>query len=60
LNNVNGISQYRIKQVDFDAKFKFSDIRAVRGEGQAGHTIVFPNPSFDGRVSIVLKMLLLP
>jgi hypothetical protein len=54
-NNVNGISQYRIKQVDFDAKFKFSDIRAVRGESQAGNTIVYPNPSFDGRVNIVFE-----
>jgi hypothetical protein len=53
LNNVKGITQYRIKQVDFDNKSKYSDIRAVRGEGQAGNTVVFPNPSFDGRVSIV-------
>jgi hypothetical protein len=53
LNNVKGITQYRIRQVDFDNKSKYSDIRAVRGEGQAGNTIVFPNPSFDGRVSIV-------
>jgi Secretion system C-terminal sorting domain len=55
LNNVNGISQYRLRQVDFDARSKYSDIRAVRGEGQAGHTIVFPNPSLDGRVSIVFE-----
>ncbi|HKB44520.1 MAG TPA: lamin tail domain-containing protein [Chitinophagaceae bacterium] len=55
LNNVNGISQYRIKQVDFDNKSKYSDIRAVRGEGQAGHTVVYPNPSFDGRVNIVFE-----
>jgi hypothetical protein len=55
LNNVKGISQYRIRQVDFDNKSKYSDIRAVRGEGQAGNTIVFPNPSFDGRVSVVFE-----
>ena len=53
LNNVKGISQYRIRQLDFDNKSKYSDIRAIRGEGQAGNTVVFPNPSFDGRVSIV-------
>src|SRR5260221_819320 len=55
LNNVNGISQYRIRQVDFDAKSKFSDIRAIRGEGQAGKTIAFPNPSFNGKVSVVFE-----
>ena len=55
LNNVKGITQYRVKQVDFDNKSKFSDIRAVRGEGQAGNTVVYPNPSFDGRVSVVFE-----
>ncbi len=55
LNNVKGISQYRIRQVDFDSKSKYSDIRAIRGEGQARNTVVFPNPSFDGRVSVVFE-----
>jgi hypothetical protein len=54
-NNVRGITQYRLRQVDLDARSKYSDIRAVRGEGQAGNTIVYPNPSFDGRVSIVFE-----
>ena len=55
LNDVKGITQYRIRQVDLDARSTLSEIRAVRGEGQAGHTIVYPNPSFDGRVSIVFE-----
>ena len=55
LNDVKGITQYRVRQVDFDAKSTYSEIRAVRGEGQADHTIVYPNPSFDGRVSIVFE-----
>jgi hypothetical protein len=54
-NNVKGITQYRLRQVDLDARSKYSEIRAVRGEGQAGNTIVYPNPSFDGRVSIVFE-----
>jgi Secretion system C-terminal sorting domain len=54
-NNIKGISQYRLRQVDFDAKSKYSEIRAVRGEGQSGQTIVFPNPSADGRVSVVFE-----
>jgi hypothetical protein len=55
LNATKGISQYRVLQVDLDGKNRLSDIRAVRGEGQKGKTIVYPNPSFDGRVNIVFE-----
>ena len=54
-NNVKGITQYRIRQVDFNGRFKYSEIRAVRGEGQASKTVVFPNPTSDGRVSVVFE-----
>ena len=53
LNTHKGISQYRIKQVDLDGKSKFSEVRAVRGEGQHSQTIVYPVPSRDGRVTVV-------
>ena len=39
--------------MDIDANSKFSEIRAVRGEGQAGKIIVYPNPSFDGKARVV-------
>lgn len=55
LNNAKGISQYRIRQVDFDGKNKFSDIRSVRGDGQGGKLIVFPNPTQDGRINVVFE-----
>ena len=55
LNNERGISQYRIKQIDIDAKATFSEIRAVRGEGQVGKTTVYPNPSSNGRVNVVFE-----
>lgn len=55
LNATQGISQYRIQQIDIDGKSKFSEIRAVRGEAQRGETIVYPNPSYDGRVNVVLE-----
>ncbi len=55
LNAHKGISQYRIRQVDLDGKMKFSEIRAVRGDGQANATIVYPVPSVDGRVNIVFE-----
>jgi len=54
-NNVKGMSQYRIQQIDYDSKTKYSDIRAVRGEGQIGKTIVYPNPSNNGKVSVVFE-----
>ena len=52
-NSTKGISQYRIRQVDIDGRSKLSDIRVVRGYGQKGKTIVYPNPSSDGKVSIL-------
>jgi hypothetical protein len=55
LNASRGMSQYRVQQVDLDGKSKLSEIRAVRGEGQKGKTIVYPNPSLDGRVNIVFE-----
>jgi hypothetical protein len=52
VNDANGISQYRIRQIDIDTKSKYSEIRSVRGDGQLGKLIVFPNPTNDGRVTI--------
>jgi hypothetical protein len=54
-NTTRGVSQYRIRQVDFDSKSKYTEIRSVRGEGQLGNTIVYPNPSNDGKVNIVFE-----
>jgi hypothetical protein len=45
-NNSNkGISQYRLKMVDFDASFTNSEIRTVKGNGTVSDFTVFPNPS---------------
>jgi hypothetical protein len=55
LNAAKGISQYRIRQVDLDGMAKISDIRSVRGEGQKGSTIIYPNPSDDGKVNVVFE-----
>jgi hypothetical protein len=54
-NNFDGVSQYRIKQVDIDGKAKYSDIRAVRGEGQSDKVIVYPNPSNTGSVTVIFE-----
>jgi hypothetical protein len=55
LNNTKGISQYRIKQVDINASSKYTEIRSVRGDGQPGKTIIYPNPSTNGKINIVFE-----
>jgi hypothetical protein len=54
-NNARGITEYRLREVDIDGNSKFSQIRSVRGEGQAGKIIVFPNPTSDGRSKVVFE-----
>jgi hypothetical protein len=53
MNTARGMTQYRIRQIDFDGKTSYTEIRAVRGDGQPGKTIVYPNPSADGRINVV-------
>ena len=55
VNNTAGISQYRIQQVDIDGQTKYTDIRAVRGEGQTSKLIVYPNPSVNGNLNVVFE-----
>jgi hypothetical protein len=54
-NNIKGITQYRLRQEDLDNKIRYSAVRAVRGEGQIGKTVVYPNPSLDGKVNVVFE-----
>jgi hypothetical protein len=54
-NNVKGVSQYRIQQVDMDGKASYSAIRSVKGEGLVSRTVVYPNPSQDGKVNVVFE-----
>jgi hypothetical protein len=54
-NNYSDVSYYRLKQIDFDGSFAYSDIRAVAGmqskNGSELNVAIFPNP-----VSDVLKI----
>lgn len=54
-NNARGVSQYRLQQVDIDGKFAYSQIRSVRANGQKGKTIIYPNPTNDGKVNVVFE-----
>ncbi len=55
VNTAKGVSQYRVQQVDMDGKAAYSEIRSVRGETMKKSVIAFPNPSLDGKVSLVLE-----
>src|SRR6185436_4285155 len=55
INGTKGVTQYRLKQVDFDGTVAYSFIRSVRGEAQKGKTIIYPNPSSDGKVNIIFE-----
>lgn len=54
-NAANAITQYRLRTVDLDGSSKFSDIKSVRGEGQASRIILYPNPSSDGKIRVVFE-----
>ncbi len=54
-NNTKGISQYRIKQIDFDGKFNYTEVRSVSGKEQTGRVVIYPNPSSNGKVSVLLE-----
>ena len=58
-NGYQGITYYRLKQIDFDGSFEYSEIRAVRGVGNNNGNInmdVYPNP-VDQQLSIYFETL---
>lgn len=44
-NLPNGVTYYRLRQIDFDGKSIYSDIKAVRSNSKAFVVSVYPNPS---------------
>ncbi len=52
-NDSHNITEYRIKQTDFDGKSTYTEVRAVQGADQIAKTTVFPNPSSNGKVTVV-------
>jgi hypothetical protein len=49
---VNGRNYYRIKQVDVDGIFDYSEIRFINLNHEENKLLVFPNPSFDKFIKI--------
>lgn len=52
-NDSKGITQYRLRQADLDGREKFSQVRSVKGLTQKSDIIVYPNPTNDGKISVV-------
>lgn len=52
-NTSKGTSQYRLKVIEQDGRYSFSEIKAVKGMGASTEFIVFPNPAIrDAKVTI--------
>ena len=52
-NPKNGISYYRLKQIDFDGQFEYSKVISVNFKGENGEIGEFyPNPSKSGLVNL--------
>ena len=53
-NSISGTTYYRLKNIDNNGRFTYSDIRTVKGTGTGIDVTVFPNPArANSRVSIV-------
>ena len=53
-NNTSAkISEYRLKMVDIDGSFKYSNVVAIKGTGAASDFTVFPNPVSKGSNAVV-------
>jgi hypothetical protein len=55
-NNFKAVSQYRLKIVDLDGSYAYSEIRAVKGTGMANDFTIFPNPS-SGSARITVTVI---
>ena len=53
-NSSKGVSQYRLKIVDLDGSFSYSEMRAVKGTSTVSDFTVFPNPS-NGNAKITIS-----
>jgi Secretion system C-terminal sorting domain len=40
-----GLHYYRLKQVDYDGKYSYSDIKSVEVKGEGNDVFIYPNPS---------------
>jgi len=48
------VSQYRLRLIDNDGSFKFSNVVAVKGLASVSDFVVFPNPSMGGNTRVTI------
>jgi Secretion system C-terminal sorting domain len=53
-NTAKTVSLYRLKVVDRDGSFRYSEVRSIKGLGTAVDFILFPNPS-SGHAKVMLS-----
>ncbi|MBI2271089.1 MAG: hypothetical protein HYU69_12155 [Bacteroidetes bacterium] len=49
-----GVSYYRLKQIDYDGKYSFSNLVAVENAKSINSVIIFPNPS-NGVINVIIN-----
>ena len=54
-NSSTEITQYRIKQIDINGITKVSPVKTIAGINQKNNSIIYPNPSNDGKVNVILE-----
>jgi len=53
VNAAKEMTSYRVRQIDLDGKSKYTSVRTVAGYNQNKEAFVFPNPVFDGSITIL-------
>ncbi|MGB0985116.1 MAG: T9SS type A sorting domain-containing protein, partial [Saprospiraceae bacterium] len=43
-NDFKGVSYYRLKQIDFDGQFDYSNVVVIENRGEENPLMIFPNP----------------
>ena len=54
-NPLSGVNYYRLKMLDKDGKFKYSDVRTVLFDGTAVVFDIFPNPVISNKLNLHLQ-----
>lgn len=52
INIAGDNSYYRLKQMDLDGRYEYSDELMVKGTGAGSRVLVYPNPSDNGTVNV--------
>ena len=55
INTSASNSHYRIRQVDLDGRYKYTEIRAVEGIKTKSQVLIYPNPSTNGDINVTFN-----